>query len=126
MTVDPLSDRSVRRLANVTAGVMTGALAFASLVAAAPVAAADERAPRPALAALNSSPAAGPPTTLLLLARGVQTPCEATTARYRAAQAALAGGDIDAADDLALIAQVLLAECGWTNTDAALGGRHGD
>lgn len=122
----PLSDRAVRRLASVTAAGMTGALALASMLAAAPAAAAVERAPRPPLAALESSPGPVPSTTVLLLARNVQTPCEAHTAEYRAAQAALSAGDIDAADDLAVIAQALLVECGWTPVDAALGGRHGD
>ncbi|MGE3361758.1 MAG: hypothetical protein AB7O92_34490, partial [Acidimicrobiia bacterium] len=67
-----------------------------------------------------------PSTSLLFMARGAVSPCEAATAEYRAAQVALAGGDIEAANDLALIAGVLLEECGWTNTDVALGGRHGD
>jgi hypothetical protein len=61
----------------------------------------------------------------VLLARTVQSPCAASTARYRAAQAELAGGDIDAADDLAVIAAVLIEQCNWTPVDAALGGRNG-
>lgn len=120
-----MSDRAVRRLAGVTAGAMGAALAAASLVAAVPAAAVDA-APRPALASLEASAALSPVTTVLFMARGVQSPCEAATARYRAAQTALAAGDIEAANDLALIAQVLLDECGWTPVDTALGGRHGN
>ncbi|MGD9755456.1 MAG: hypothetical protein AB7W59_31075, partial [Acidimicrobiia bacterium] len=67
-----------------------------------------------------------PSTSLLFMARGAVSPCEAATADYRAAQAALSAGDIDAANDVALIAQVLIAECGWTPVDAALGGPHGN
>jgi hypothetical protein len=36
----------------------------------------------------------------------------------------LAGGDIDAADDIAVIAAALIQGCGWTRVDTALGGRH--
>ena len=121
-----MSDRAVRVVAGATAGAMGGALALATLLSASPAAAATERAARPALAELDATVAAGPSTTLLFVARGAVSPCEADTARYRAAQAALAAGDIDAADDVAVIAQALIAECGWTNTDAALGGRHGN
>lgn len=127
MTAGRMSERSIRRVAGVTAGAMGGALVVASLVASSPAAAAAvERAPRPALAALESSGVLSPSTTVLFMARGVQSPCEAATDRYRAAQAALSAGDIDAANDVALIAQVLIAECGWTPVDAALGGPHGN
>lgn len=117
-----LPDRQVRRLAVVTGGAMGGALVVASLVGFAPQAAADASVP---VASMESTEAA-PSTSLLFMARGAVSPCEAATGEYRAAQAALAAGDIDAADDLAVIAQALLEECGWTRTDAALGGRHGD
>lgn len=117
----PLSDRAIRRLAGGCAGAMTGALALGSLIGFAPAAAAADRQP---LAELDATIVAAPTaTSLLFLARGAQSPCEATTTRYKAAQAALAAGDIDAADDIAVIAQALIAECGWTTTDAALGGK---
>lgn len=117
-----MSDRAVRRLAGVTAGAMGAALVAASLVGFAPQAAATPARP---IAELDAERVA-PSTSLLFMARGVQSPCEAATARYRAAQTALAAGDIEAANDLALIAQVLLDECGWTPVDTALGGRHGN
>lgn len=121
-----LAERTVRRLAAGTAGAMAGALALASLAASSPAAAAADRTPRPALAALESTVAPAPSTTVLFMARGAVAPCEAATVDYHAAQHALAAGDIDAANDVALIAQVLIVECGWTPVDAALGGPHGN
>lgn len=122
----------VTRFERAAAGVVGGCCAFtlaAGLFAAGDASAgtvgATVGALRPVPAPVVERPRAPVPTDTrpVFVARRAESPCTATTRQYRAAQQALADGDINSADDLAILAAALIAECGWTPVDTALGDR---
>ena len=63
--------------------------------------------------------AAPPP----LLAGTLASPCQAAETFLAATADAVETGELSAADDMALIAAVLIDECGWNQTDTVTGGR---